>query len=93
MEGTRDCHITPAWLLLYRIENYIIVLPGTLCTMIFSRHRQHRPQTKERLILLVLHNLVHDAPGLGLLGGHEVVAVGVVGDGVVAVLLDGALLL
>ena len=21
MEGTRDCHITPDWLLLYRIEN------------------------------------------------------------------------
>ena len=26
LEGTRDCHITPDWLLLYRIENDVLVL-------------------------------------------------------------------
>ena len=29
MEGTRDCHITPDWLLLYRIENDVLVLTLT----------------------------------------------------------------
>ena len=29
MEGTRDCHITPGWLLLYRIENDVLVLTLT----------------------------------------------------------------
>lgn len=29
LEGTRDCHITPDWLLLYRIENDILVLTLT----------------------------------------------------------------
>ena len=29
LEGTRDCHITPDWLLLYRIENDILVLALT----------------------------------------------------------------
>ena len=28
-EGTRDCHITPDWLLLYRIENDVLVLTLT----------------------------------------------------------------
>lgn len=26
MAGTRDCHVTPNWLLLYRIEDDILVL-------------------------------------------------------------------
>ena len=29
MAGTRDCHITPDWLLLYRIENDVLVLTLT----------------------------------------------------------------
>ena len=29
MTGTRDCHITPDWLLLYRIENDVLVLTLT----------------------------------------------------------------
>ena len=29
MVGTRDCHITPDWLLLYRIENDMLVLTLT----------------------------------------------------------------
>ena len=29
LEGTRDCHITPDWLLLYRIENDVLVLTLT----------------------------------------------------------------
>ena len=29
MEGMRDCHITPGWLLLYRIENDVLVLTLT----------------------------------------------------------------
>jgi len=29
MAGTRDCHITPDWLLLYRIENEVLVLTLT----------------------------------------------------------------
>ena len=29
LEGTRDCHITPDWLLLYRIEDNILVLTLT----------------------------------------------------------------
>ena len=46
MEGTRDCHITPDRLLLYRIENDILVLTGTLCTMIFqgTASINHKPR-------------------------------------------------
>ena len=29
MAGTRDCHITPDWLLLYRIEDDVLVLTLT----------------------------------------------------------------
>ena len=29
MAGTRDCHITPDWILLYRIENDVLVLTLT----------------------------------------------------------------
>ena len=29
LAGTRDCHITPDWLLLYRIENDVLVLTLT----------------------------------------------------------------
>ena len=29
LEGTRDCHITPDWLLLYRIEDDVLVLTLT----------------------------------------------------------------
>jgi mRNA interferase YafQ len=29
MAGTRDCHITPDWILLYRIEEDVIVLALT----------------------------------------------------------------
>ena len=29
LEGMRDCHITPDWLLLYRIENDVLVLTLT----------------------------------------------------------------
>ena len=29
LEGLRDCHITPDWLLLYRIENDVLVLTLT----------------------------------------------------------------
>ena len=29
LEGLRDCHITPDWLLLYRIENNVLVLTLT----------------------------------------------------------------
>ena len=29
MEGTRDCHITPDWLLLYRINNNVLTLTLT----------------------------------------------------------------
>jgi mRNA interferase YafQ len=29
MAGTRDCHITPDWLLLYRIEEGVLVLALT----------------------------------------------------------------
>ncbi len=29
LEGTRDCYITPDWLLLYRIENDVLVLTLT----------------------------------------------------------------